>query len=87
MKELRGELTQYRMKRADETLVEARILADAERWNASVNRLYYACFCTMPASMLSLLSWPVKDCPPANTLESAVSSIIMQKECGSVFIC
>jgi uncharacterized protein len=38
------DLVLYRMTRADESLEDARILAKAERWNACVNRLYYACF-------------------------------------------
>lgn len=38
------DLLSYRINRADETLEDARILAEAGRWNACVNRLYYACF-------------------------------------------
>ena len=38
-----------RMARADESLEDARILAKAERWNACVNRLYYACFYAVSA--------------------------------------
>lgn len=38
------DLVSYRLDRASETLHEARILANAGRWNACVNRLYYACF-------------------------------------------
>lgn len=38
------ELVLYRITRAHETLGEARILAKVGRWNACVNRLYYACF-------------------------------------------
>ena len=40
----RRELVQYRIKRAYDTLEDARILSKAERWNACINRLYYACF-------------------------------------------
>ena len=40
----RKELVQYRIKRAHDTLEDARILSKAERWNACINRLYYACF-------------------------------------------
>jgi uncharacterized protein (UPF0332 family) len=47
------ELVAYRMSRADETLEDARILASAERWNACVNRLYYACFYAISALLLS----------------------------------
>jgi len=38
------DLVHYRLGRAQETLEDARILARAGRWNARVNRLYYACF-------------------------------------------
>jgi uncharacterized protein (UPF0332 family) len=34
----------YRFQRAKETYEEALILAREERWNAVINRLYYACF-------------------------------------------
>lgn len=44
MMERSKDLVLYRMTRAHETLEDARILAKAERWNACVNRLYYACF-------------------------------------------
>jgi uncharacterized protein (UPF0332 family) len=46
------DLVLYRMTRADETLEDARILAKAERWNASVNRLYYACFYAVSALLV-----------------------------------
>ena len=42
----------YRMNRARETLEDARILADSGRWNACVNRLYYACFYAVSALLL-----------------------------------
>ena len=34
----------YRLQRASGTLNDARLLAEHERWNSSINRLYYACF-------------------------------------------
>jgi uncharacterized protein (UPF0332 family) len=40
------------MTRADETLEDARILAKAGRWNACVNRLYYACFYAVSALLV-----------------------------------
>lgn len=40
------------MARASETLEDARVLARAERWNACVNRLYYACFYAISALLL-----------------------------------
>jgi uncharacterized protein len=43
------DLISYRLARANETMVDARILANAGRWNACVNRLYYACFYVVSA--------------------------------------
>lgn len=43
------ELIAYRLQRARESLEDARILADAKRWNPCVNRLYYACFYAVSA--------------------------------------
>jgi len=37
-------LIRYRLERAQESLEDARLLADAESWNTCVNRLYYSCF-------------------------------------------
>ena len=49
MTEWNKELVYYRLARADEALEDARILARAKRWNACVNRLYYACFYAVSA--------------------------------------
>ena len=38
------EYIQYRIGKAWSTFTDARTLADAQSWNSSVNRLYYACF-------------------------------------------
>ena len=40
----RTDLVKYRMERANETLQEARLLAKEGYYNATFNRLYYACF-------------------------------------------
>ena len=46
-------LIEYRMERARETLDEARVMFDAGRINAYVNRLYYACFYAVSALLLT----------------------------------
>lgn len=48
----RKELVAHRLSRSVETLQDARILADANRWNACVNRLYYASFYAVTALLL-----------------------------------
>ena len=45
-------LVQYRLERAQESLDDAHLLADAERWNACVNRLYYSCFYAVSALLV-----------------------------------
>jgi len=42
-------LIRYRLERAQESLADARLLADAESWNTCVNRLYYSCFYAVSA--------------------------------------
>ncbi len=46
------DLVLYRMARANESLEDARILAGSKRWNACVNRLYYACFYAVSALLV-----------------------------------
>ena len=48
----RGEIVHHRLRRAYEALDDARILAQADRWNPCVNRLYYACFYAVSALLL-----------------------------------
>lgn len=46
------DVVQYRLQRAREALEDARVLSDASRWTACVNRLYYACFYAVSALLL-----------------------------------
>ena len=50
--ESRLALIQYRLERADETMKEAVVLAEQGFYNATVNRLYYACFYAVQALLL-----------------------------------
>ena len=45
-------LIHYRLCRAQESLDDARLLAEANRWNACVNRLYYSCFYAVSALLV-----------------------------------
>ena len=45
-------LIRYRLERAQESLDDARLLADAESWNTCVNRLYYSCFYAVSALLV-----------------------------------
>jgi uncharacterized protein (UPF0332 family) len=52
MTDSNSELVSYRLQKARETLKDARILANAGRWNPCVNRLYYACFYAVSALLI-----------------------------------
>lgn len=48
-----GKLVKYRLSRAEEALEEAEVLYKSNHLNASVNRLYYACFYAVSALLLN----------------------------------
>jgi uncharacterized protein (UPF0332 family) len=50
--ESQGDVVLYRLQRARQTLEDARLLANAGRWNPCVNRLYYACFYAVSGLLL-----------------------------------
>jgi len=50
--ESHADVVLYRLQRARKTLEDARLLADASRWNPCVNRLYYACFYAVSGLLL-----------------------------------
>ena len=50
--ENRSDYIKYRFNRAEESFEEALILADNNKWNAVINRLYYSCFYAVIALLL-----------------------------------
>ncbi len=44
-----NDITYYRIGRANQSLGDAEILAQAGSWNSAVNRLYFACFYSVAA--------------------------------------
>ena len=52
MTEWNRDLVQYRIERAHETLEDAVILQKSRRWEACVNRLYYACYYAVSGLLL-----------------------------------
>ena len=45
-------LIHYSLERAQESFEDACLLADADHWNACVNRLYYSCFYAVSALLV-----------------------------------
>ena len=54
MKKSKIDLINYRIERAIDTLDDARILAEKEKWNSAINRLYYAAYYAVMALLLDL---------------------------------
>ncbi len=52
MKDVIRELVEYRLRRAGETLEEARVMGSIGHWNACANRLYYAAFYAVSALLV-----------------------------------
>ena len=50
--ELRQDYINYRFQRSKESYEEAKILAENDRWNAVINRLYYSCFYAVIAILI-----------------------------------
>ena len=53
MKDSRKDLIKYRLARAKETYEDAQILADNNKWNSTINRLYYAAYYAISALLLN----------------------------------
>ena len=52
MSDFKAEYIKYRVEKCKEAFSDAKLLADQERWNASLNRLYYACYYIVSALAL-----------------------------------
>lgn len=48
----KSDLINYRIERAKDTLDDALILAEKEKWNSTINRLYYAAYYAVMAILL-----------------------------------
>ncbi len=53
MKGDKFDLIKYRLHRARDTYDDAKILAEKEKWNSAINRLYYATYYAVIALLLS----------------------------------
>jgi uncharacterized protein (UPF0332 family) len=47
-----NEYISYRLKRANETIEEVKILIENKLWNTAINRMYYACFYAVGALLI-----------------------------------
>ncbi len=52
MKQTKRDLIKYRLFRAKDTFEDAQILAEKNKWNSAINRLYYAAYYAIMALLL-----------------------------------
>lgn len=53
MTPLKSDIVKYRLSRAKDSFDDANILAENNRWNSTINRLYYAAYYAVSAILLS----------------------------------
>jgi uncharacterized protein (UPF0332 family) len=53
MKGTKEDLIKYRLSRAKDTFEDAQILAERNKWNSTINRLYYSAYYAVMALLLN----------------------------------
>jgi hypothetical protein len=82
----KSDYVNYRFNRANETFEEALILAENNRWNAIVNRLYYASFYAVTALLIKYgIETKSHDRVRIKFSQEFVSKGLIGKEMGRLF--
>ena len=65
----------YRLERAQETLVEARLLVDKDLFSGAINRIYYAMFYAILALLVPVLTYTMFQITQIDENEQLIQSI------------
>ena len=80
------DLIEYRLKRAKDTLDDANILAEKNKWNSTINRLYYASYYAVTALLIkSDLKTTTHNGVKSNFSEFFIKTEIVSKELGKIY--
>ena len=80
------DLIKYRIARAKDTFDDVRILANSEKWNSAINRLYYAAYYAVIAHLLdSGLKPTTHNEAKSNFSEYFIKSGKLDKKFGLIF--
>jgi uncharacterized protein len=52
MTEYKEDYIKYRIEKSEQAYSDSKLLAESKRWNACINRLYYACYYIVSALAL-----------------------------------
>jgi uncharacterized protein (UPF0332 family) len=86
VKDTKADIIKYRLSRARDTYLDAQILAEKERWNSTINRLYYASYYAVMALLLqSDLKPTTHNGAKSNFSEHFVSKDKISKELGKIY--
>lgn len=86
MKGSKKDLIKYRLSRAKETFEAAQILAENDKWNSTINRLYYAAYYAISALLLSKdLSPTTHNGVKQNFSEYFIKEELIPKKFGKIF--
>ncbi len=80
------DLIEYRIKRAKDTFEDALILAEKNKWNSTINRLYYAAYYAIIALLLkSDIKATTHNGVKSNFSEYFIKTGIIPKDLGKIF--
>ena len=86
MKGSKEDLIKYRLLRARDTLDDAQILAENNKWNSTINRLYYASYYAVIALLLdSDLKPTTHNGAKSNFSEYFIATNKIPKELGKIY--
>lgn len=86
MKGSKDDLVKYRLLRAKDTLDDARILADNQKWNSTINRLYYASYYAVMALLLHAdLKPTTHNGAKSNLSEYFIRTNLIPKDLGKIY--
>jgi uncharacterized protein (UPF0332 family) len=80
------DLVEYRLNRAKDTLDDAHILAEKNKWNSTINRLYYAAYYAVTALLLkSEIKTTTHNGVKSNFSEHFIKTNVISKEFGKIY--
>lgn len=80
------DLVQYRMLRARDTFEDAQILTEKNKWNSTINRLYYAAYYAVMAILLTENLKPTThNGAKSNFTEYFIKTNRIPKEYGKIY--
>ncbi|MFA5329248.1 MAG: HEPN domain-containing protein [Prolixibacteraceae bacterium] len=86
MKASKEDLIKYRLLRARDTYEDAQILADRQKWNSAINRLYYsAYYAVMALLLIADLTPSTHNGAKSNFTEHFIKTGKIPKEFGRIY--